>query len=266
MNTKPLTYNKIDNADVVIISWNTISNQFNSWSDLSNSYVWSVLAGTLSYIQPETLSLFYIFDTEIIKGSTIDIKFPCVVRMSVGSNEVVFVSKNNVKVLTIGKEFVVGDYFVIKVNDDKLFFTQYADNLVSRFITSSVNRIMQGLFNVAANFYTNILRLVLTNPVFNVIQNFITNLLRQILISNNSKCVIKVSSKLCYSESLSRWYERFCNNVWTDRNYWCDANSVIRGRYLISEIYKATISYNNPKQVWWQWFTGDIWSARGTWV
>jgi hypothetical protein len=265
MNTKPLTYNKIDNADVDIISWNTISNQFNSWSGFSYSYVWSVLAGVLSYIQPETLSLFYIFDTEIIKGSTIDIKFPCVVRMSVGSNEVVFVSKNNVKVLTIGKEFVVGDYFVIKVNDDKLFFTQYADNLVSRFITSSVNRIIQGLYKVVPNFFVDIKKSILTNPVFNVIQKFTTNLLRQILISNNSKCNVNVSSKVCYSESLSRWYERFCNNVWTDRNIWCDAKSVIRGRYLISEIYKATISYKNPKQVWWQWFTGDVWSARGTW-
>jgi hypothetical protein len=265
MNTKPLTYNKIDNNDVNVISWNTISNQFNSWSGFSNSYVWSVLVGTLSYIQPDTLSLFYIFDTEIIKGSTIDIKFPCVVRMSVGSNEVVFVSKNNVQVLTIGKEFVVGDYFVIKVNDNKLFFTQYADNLVSRFINSSVSRIFNSLFNVSAKFYTNILHLVLTNSAFNVIQKLTTKLLRQILISNNSKCNGNVSSKVCYSESLSRWYERFCNNVWTDRNDWCDAKSVIRDRFLISGVYKATISYNNPKQVWWQWFTGDVWSARGTW-
>jgi hypothetical protein len=265
MNTKPLTYNKIDNNDVNVISWNTISNQFNSWSGFSNSYVWSVLVGTLSYIQPDTLSLFYIFDTEIIKGSTIDIKFPCVVRMSVGSNEVVFVSKNNVKVLTIGKDFVIGDYFVIKVNDNKLFFTQYADNLVSRFINSSVSRIFNGLFNVSSKFYTNILHLVLTNSAFNVIQNLTTNLLRQILISNNTKCNVNVSSKVCYSESLSRWYERFCNNVWTDRNYWCDAKSVIRDRFLIYGVYKATISYKNPKQVWWQWFTGDVWSARGTW-
>jgi hypothetical protein len=266
MNTKPLTYNKIDNDDVNAVSWYNISNKFNSWLDFSNHFFWFVLAGDSSYIQPETVSLFYIFDTEIVNGVTINIKFPCVVRMSVGSNEVIFVSKNNVKVLTIGKEFVVGDYFVIKVNEDKLFFTQYADNLVSRFTNSAINRIVQSLFNVIPNYFADIKKSILTNPVFNVIQKFTTNLLRQIFISNNLKCVINVSSKLCYNESLSRWYERFCNNEWTDRNYWCVAKSVIRGRYLISEIYKATISYNNPKQVWWQWFTGDVWSARGTWV
>jgi hypothetical protein len=265
MNTKPLTYNKIDNADVNVISWNTVSSQFNSWSDFSNHYVWSVLACDLSYLQPEIVSLFYIFDTEIVNGVTINIKFPCVVRMSVGANEVIFVSKNNVKVLTIGKEFVVGDYFIIKVNEDKLFFTQYADNLVSRFITSSVSRIFQILHNVVPNFFVDIKKSVLTNSTFNVIQKFTINLLRQIFISNNSKCNINISSKLCYNEPLSRWYERFCNNVWTDRTYWCDAKSVIRGRYLISEIYKTTISYKNPKQIWWQWFTDDVWSARGTW-
>jgi hypothetical protein len=266
MNTKPLTYNKIDNADINVISWNTISNKFNSWLDFSNYFLWYILAGDSSYIQPETVSLFYIFDTETVNGVTINIKFPCVVRMSVSSNEVIFVSKNNVKVLTVGKEFVVGDYFVIKVKENKLVFTQYADNLVSRFTNSAINIIVQSLFNVIPNFFADIKKSILTNSAFNVIQNLITNLLRQILISNNSKCNVNVSSKLCYSESLSRWYERFCNNVWTDRNYWCDAKSVIRGRYLIYEIYKVTISYNNPKQVWWQWFTGDIWSARGTWV
>jgi hypothetical protein len=47
---------------------------------------------------------------------------------------------------------------------------------------------------------------------------------------------------------------------------WCNATVLIQDTNLISGFYKAIISYTNPKQVWWQWFIGDVWYARGTWA
>jgi hypothetical protein len=195
---------------------------------------------------PIANNLFFIFDSEFIKGLTIGIKFPCVVRMFVGSNEVVSVTKNNAEVLTIGKDSVIGDYFEIKVNENKLFFTQYADNLVSRFVSSVVNIFLPSLQNVECNFYNYYIKTVLTKPDFYVIQNFntfITDFFNY-SVSNTSNCNVKFETNLSYSDTLSNW----------------------GARYLIICNYKPFLLYTNIMSVWWQWFITNTWLSRYTWA
>jgi hypothetical protein len=191
-------------------------------------------------------NLFFIFDSEFVKGITIGIKFPCVVRMLVGSNEVVSVKKNDAEVLTIGKDSVIGDYFEIKVNENKLVFTQYADNLVSRFVTSTVNIFVPSLHNVKCNGYGYCNRFILTKPDFYVIQNFntfITDFFNY-SVSNTSNCNIKFETNLSYSDPLSQW----------------------GARYLIKSNYNPLLLYTNIRPVWWQWFITNTWLSRYTWA
>jgi hypothetical protein len=232
MNTKPLTYNKLDTFNFPIVG-----------------------------------NLFYIFDSELIKGLTIGIKFPCVVRMFIGSNEVVSVKKNNDEVLTIGKDSVIGDYFEIKVNEDKLFFTQYADNLLSRFMSSAVNIFYPSLHNVKCNFYFYFEKRLYSNYNFNVKQNLKTDIidLFNYSVSNNLNCNIHFESDLSYTERNSIWYILFPNSIWTDENEWYVAKNFIRDFYVFICGYTTIISYNNPKHIWCQWFPGDVWSSKGVW-
>jgi hypothetical protein len=195
---------------------------------------------------PIANNLFFIFDSEFIKGLTIGIKFPCVVRMFVGSNEVVSVTKNNAEVLTIGKDSVIGDYFEIKVNENKLFFTQYADNLVSRFVSSVVNIFLPSLHNVKCNIDGYCNRFILTKPDFYVIQNynaFITDFF-DYSVSNNSNCNVKLETNLSYSDPISQW----------------------GARYLITCNYNPLLLYKNIRSVWWQWFITNTWLSRYTWA
>jgi hypothetical protein len=195
---------------------------------------------------PIANNLFFIFDSEFVKGLTIGIKFPCVVRMFVGSNEIVSVTKNNAEVLTIGNDSVIGDYFEIKVNENKLFFTQYADNLVSRFVSSTVNIFLPSLYNITCNGYGYCNRFLLTKPNFYVIQNFKAFIIDffNYSVSNNSNCNVTFETDLSYSEPLSKW----------------------GARYLITCNYKPLLFYKNIRAVWWQWFVNNTWLSRHTWA